>query len=57
VCISGENVSEDDARALGDLISDTPVRLDLIDVTDATGRFNPPLDWIYLVTVDGRPTQ
>ena len=42
VCISGENVGEDDARALGDLIGDTPVRLDLIDVTDPTGRFRPP---------------
>lgn len=44
VCISGINVSEDDARALGELIGDTPVRLDLIDVTDATGRFRPPGD-------------
>jgi 23S rRNA (adenine2503-C2)-methyltransferase len=42
VCIAGENVSEADARALGDLIGDTPVRLDLIDVTDPTGRFKPP---------------
>ena len=42
VCISGENVGEDDARALGALIGDTPVRLDLIDVTDPTGRFRPP---------------
>ena len=42
VCISGENVGEDDARALGTLIGDTPVRLDLIDVTDPTGRFHPP---------------
>lgn len=42
VCIAGENVAEDDARALGDLIGDTPVRLDLIDVTDPTGRFRPP---------------
>ena len=42
VCIAGENTSEDDARALGDLIGDTPVRLDLIDVADATGRFHPP---------------
>jgi 23S rRNA (adenine2503-C2)-methyltransferase len=42
VCISGVNVSEDDARALGELIGDTPVRLDLIDVTDPTGRFRPP---------------
>jgi 23S rRNA (adenine2503-C2)-methyltransferase len=42
VCIAGENVGEEDARALGDLIGDTPVRLDLIDVTDPTGRFRPP---------------
>src|SRR4051812_27446985 len=42
VCISGENVGEEDARALGDLIADTPVRLDLIDVTDPTGRFQAP---------------
>ena len=42
VCISGVNVSEDDARALGDLIGDTPVRLDLIDVDDPTGRYLPP---------------
>jgi len=44
VCISGVNVSEEDARALGELIGDTPVRLDLIDVTDPTGRFHPPGD-------------
>jgi 23S rRNA (adenine2503-C2)-methyltransferase len=42
VCISGENVGEDDARALGELIGDTPVRVDLIEVTDATGRFLAP---------------
>ena len=42
VCISGVNVGEDDARALGDLIADTPVRLDLIDVTDPTGKFQSP---------------
>ena len=42
VCISGVNVSADDARALGDLIRDTPVRLDLIDVDDITGRYLPP---------------
>jgi 23S rRNA (adenine2503-C2)-methyltransferase len=44
VCISGVNVSEEDARALGRLIGDTPVRLDLIDVTDPTGRYHPPGD-------------
>jgi len=42
VCISGENMGKDDARALGELIGDTPVRLDLIEVTDPTGRFHPP---------------
>jgi 23S rRNA (adenine2503-C2)-methyltransferase len=42
VCIAGVNVGEDDARALGELIGDTAVRLDLIDVTDPTGRFQPP---------------
>ena len=42
VCIAGENVSEADALALGDLIGDTPVRLDLIDVTDPSGRYHPP---------------
>jgi 23S rRNA (adenine2503-C2)-methyltransferase len=41
-CISGQNVSEADAKELGTLIGDTPVRLDLIDVTDPTGRFHPP---------------
>ena len=42
VCIGGVNVGEDDARALGELIGDTPVRVDLIEVTDPTGRFAPP---------------
>ena len=42
VCIAGVNMSQDDARALGELIGDTPVRLDLIEVTDHTGRFAPP---------------
>jgi 23S rRNA (adenine2503-C2)-methyltransferase len=42
VCIRGENVSEADAQALAALVGDTPVRLDLIEVTDPTGRFEPP---------------
>jgi 23S rRNA (adenine2503-C2)-methyltransferase len=42
VCIRGENVGDDDAQALAALIGDTPVRFDLIDVTDPTGRFLPP---------------
>jgi 23S rRNA (adenine2503-C2)-methyltransferase len=42
VCVGGVNCGEDDARALGALIGDMPVRLDLIDVTDPTGRLTPP---------------
>lgn len=42
VCISGENVSIDDAMALGELIGDTKVRLDLIEVTDPTGKYKKP---------------
>ncbi|MBX6313580.1 MAG: radical SAM protein [Isosphaeraceae bacterium] len=42
VCLRGINCGEEDALALGALIGDTPVRLDLIDVTDPTGRFLPP---------------
>jgi 23S rRNA (adenine2503-C2)-methyltransferase len=44
VCIAGVNVDESDARNLAELIGDTPVRLDLIDVTDPTGKFQPPSD-------------
>ena len=42
VCIQGENVSEQDAKDLAGLVGDTPIRLDLIDVTDLTGRYLPP---------------
>ncbi|MDB5349634.1 MAG: putative Fe-S-cluster redox enzyme [Planctomycetota bacterium] len=42
VCISGVNCSEDDARAIGELVGSTPVRFDLIEVTDPTGRYQPP---------------
>lgn len=42
VCVSGINVSEQDAIDLAALIGDTPVRLDLIDVTDTSGRYLPP---------------
>ncbi len=42
VCISGENVSIDDAKLLGEVIGDLSVRLDLIDVCDPTGNFKPP---------------
>lgn len=42
VCIAGVNVGEEDAIALGELIGDTPVRLDLIEVTDETGKYKKP---------------
>lgn len=42
VCVSGVNVSEQDAIDLAALIGDTPVRLDLIDVTDTSGHYHPP---------------
>lgn len=42
VCVSGINVSEQDAIDLATLIGDTPIRLDLIDVTDSSGRYHPP---------------
>jgi 23S rRNA (adenine2503-C2)-methyltransferase len=42
VCVSGVNVSEQDAIDLATLIGNTPIRLDLIDVTDTSGRYLPP---------------
>jgi len=42
VMISGVNVSEGDARQLGELSRGLPIRLDLIDVNDAEGRYRPP---------------
>jgi 23S rRNA (adenine2503-C2)-methyltransferase len=42
VCIRGVNIDDSDAQALADLIGDTPVRLDLIEVTDNTGQFPRP---------------
>lgn len=40
--IAGVNTRDDDARQLGDLTRGLPVKLDLIDVNDPTGRFRPP---------------
>lgn len=40
--ISGFNTSEQDAIQLAELVQGMPVTLDLIDVNDATGRFEPP---------------
>jgi 23S rRNA (adenine2503-C2)-methyltransferase len=42
VMISGVNVGEEDAAALGELFRDVPIRLNPIAVNDATGRFRPP---------------
>lgn len=42
VVIRGFNTGWEDAVALRELIGDTPVRLDLIDVNDATGKYLPP---------------
>jgi 23S rRNA (adenine2503-C2)-methyltransferase len=42
VMMSGVNVGEEDAAALGALLGGIPVRLNPIAVNDATGRFAPP---------------
>ena len=42
VCLADENMSEDDVLAIRDLVADTPIRLDLIEVTDLTGQFRRP---------------
>lgn len=42
VCLADENMGEDDVTALRDLVGDTPIRLDLIEVTDLTGKYRRP---------------
>jgi 23S rRNA (adenine2503-C2)-methyltransferase len=42
VMISGVNTREEDARQLAELTRGLPIRLDLIDVNDPSGRFRPP---------------
>jgi 23S rRNA (adenine2503-C2)-methyltransferase len=42
VMISGVNVGEEDARALGQLLAGFPVRLNPIAVNDASGKYRPP---------------
>lgn len=44
VMISGFNVGREDAEALRDTFADVPVMLDLIDVTDPTGKYQPPTE-------------
>jgi 23S rRNA (adenine2503-C2)-methyltransferase len=40
--MAGVNTREEDARQLAELLKDLPVKLDLIDVNDPDGRFQPP---------------
>jgi 23S rRNA (adenine2503-C2)-methyltransferase len=42
VMISGFNVGQEDAQALADVFRDVPIIIDLIDVTDPTGTYQPP---------------
>jgi 23S rRNA (adenine2503-C2)-methyltransferase len=42
VAIGGVNCGPDDAAALIELLRGIPIRFNLIDVNDATGRFHPP---------------
>ena len=42
IMISGVNVGESDAQRLADLTRGLPIKLDLIDVNDPSGRFRPP---------------
>lgn len=42
VMISGFNTSLEDAQALKTLFDGVPLKLDLIDVTDPTGKYQPP---------------
>ncbi|HEV3261309.1 MAG TPA: radical SAM protein, partial [Gemmataceae bacterium] len=40
--LAGINTSPDDARRLAELTAGLPIKLDLIEVNDPTGRFRPP---------------
>jgi 23S rRNA (adenine2503-C2)-methyltransferase len=42
VMVSGFNTGREDALALAALFHDVPVKVDLIDVTDPTGKYQPP---------------
>jgi 23S rRNA (adenine2503-C2)-methyltransferase len=44
VMLGGENCGEEDAAALVERLGDIPVKLNLIDVNDATGRYQPPTE-------------
>jgi len=42
IMIAGVNTRDEDARQLAELTRGLPIKLDLIDVNDPTGRFCPP---------------
>lgn len=42
IMMAGVNTGEEDARELGELVRGLPVKIDLIDVNDPTGRYRPP---------------
>ncbi len=42
VAISGFNLGREDALALKELFEGIPIKVDLIDVTDPTGKYQPP---------------
>ena len=42
IMIAGVNTREEDAQRLAELTRGLPITLDLIDVNDPTGRFQPP---------------
>jgi 23S rRNA (adenine2503-C2)-methyltransferase len=42
--MAGVNTAPDEARRLAEFTAGMPVRIDLIDVNDATGQFTPPSD-------------
>jgi 23S rRNA (adenine2503-C2)-methyltransferase len=42
VMMSGLNVGREDAEALRETFAGIPIKIDLIDVTDPTGRYRPP---------------
>ncbi len=44
VCIRGVNMGREDAEALRDAFRGVPIKLDLIEVTDPSGRYQPPDD-------------
>jgi 23S rRNA (adenine2503-C2)-methyltransferase len=42
VVIKGFNTGREDAEALRDVFAGIPIKIDLIDVTDPTGKYQPP---------------